>query len=211
MSWSATWLVTFLVPWLRERRHHLGQGRGYARGKRVETQRTLQFSLERVFISLPSCHGQSTTMAKPAAMLHTLPSYHRSRKGAVKGVCIIITLDPHCLCFSWTITSLSKKNPLFLHPMAQFTLSYIFYEELGDWSTKILNTMEMLIILSKSSHIVYMPWIITPCLITMCNKKQNWNRKYIRIISMWSAYKCSGCWYLKDTWHRMALQRKSLV
>jgi hypothetical protein len=67
--------------------------------------------------------------------------------------------------------------------------------------------MEMLIILNKSSHIVYMPWIMIQCLKNMCNKNKTETRRYIRIIRIWSAYNVLGAdiWETQDCHCRVSL------
>lgn len=100
------------------------------------------------------------------------------RKDSVKVMCIAVsvTVDRRGLQDSWVITSLEKQHPPFpcLQPRTlQFMIvSCILYEELGDRSTKILNTMEMLISPSKPSYTVCMSQIIILCLTNTCDKKK---------------------------------------
>lgn len=169
------WKTPFWYPdW--ESRYCLGWGRSYGIGKGMEIRKLFRFSLRMAHVTLLSCLGQSKSMTKPVAM-SALHCYPRGRKdpGKVMRIAFSVTVDRRGLQDPWVITSLEKQHPLFqcLQPRTlQFmTASCILYEELRDRSTKILNTMEMLISLSEPSHTVYRSRIITLCLTNTRDKK----------------------------------------
>lgn len=160
----------------------------------MEIWKLFRFSSQMAHVTLLSCLGQSKPMTKPAAM-SALHCYPGSRKDSVKVMrtAVSVTVDHRGLRDSWVVTSLEKQHPPFpcQQPWTrQFTtVSCILYEELWDRSTKILNTMEMLISLSKPSHTLYGSRIIALCLTNTCDKKIKLKQeKYIRIISIWSTY-----------------------
>lgn len=167
---------TFLVPRLREQvlfgvRQELWNREGDGNPKTFQ-----------VFIANGACH--SAILSRPEQVHDqarcnecTYTAIPGGRKDPVKvmRIAFSVTVDRRGLQDPWVITSLEKQHPLFqcLQPRTlQFmTASCILYEELRDRSTKILNTMEMLISLSEPSHTVYRSRIITLCLTNTRDKK----------------------------------------